>query len=93
MEDNIYAFDAYLVRPWREWCTRTELEVSQQSIRVRLRDNEFDRYRKVATFGRGTIRRFHKNASAMKRLAARDYEDLLQVNGFSLRSQMLKFHL
>ncbi|KIJ60801.1 hypothetical protein HYDPIDRAFT_58430, partial [Hydnomerulius pinastri MD-312] len=27
---------------------------------------------------RGTIRRFHKNASAMKRLAARDFEDLLQ---------------
>ncbi|KIK75878.1 hypothetical protein PAXRUDRAFT_18604 [Paxillus rubicundulus Ve08.2h10] len=36
------------------------------------------RYRKVSTFGRGTIRRFHKNASAMKRLAARDFEDLLQ---------------
>ncbi|KIJ11124.1 hypothetical protein PAXINDRAFT_15944 [Paxillus involutus ATCC 200175] len=36
------------------------------------------RYRKVPTFGRGTIRRFHKNASAMKRLAARDFEDLLQ---------------
>ncbi|OJA15139.1 hypothetical protein AZE42_07563 [Rhizopogon vesiculosus] len=36
------------------------------------------RYRKVPTFGRGTIRRFHKNASAMKRLATRDFEDLLQ---------------
>lgn len=32
MEGNIYAFDAYLVRPWRECCTRTELEVSQQFI-------------------------------------------------------------
>jgi hypothetical protein len=38
-----------------------------------------NRYRKVPTFGRGTIRRFHNNASAMKRLAARDFEDLLQV--------------
>ena len=37
------------------------------------------RYRRVPTFGRGTIRRFHKNASAMKRLAVRDFEDLLQV--------------
>ncbi|KIJ07144.1 hypothetical protein PAXINDRAFT_90871 [Paxillus involutus ATCC 200175] len=37
-----------------------------------------DRYRSVKTFGRGTIRRFHKNVSAMKRLAARDFEDLLQ---------------
>lgn len=37
------------------------------------------RYRHVPTFGRGTIRLFHENASAMKRLAARDFEDLLQV--------------
>ncbi|KAG6380707.1 hypothetical protein JVT61DRAFT_5085 [Boletus reticuloceps] len=36
------------------------------------------RYRRVPTFGRGTIRRFHKNASAMSRLASRDFEDLLQ---------------
>lgn len=38
------------------------------------------RYRKVPTFGRGTIRRFDGNASAMKKLAARDFEDLLQVS-------------
>ncbi|KIJ57659.1 hypothetical protein HYDPIDRAFT_103996, partial [Hydnomerulius pinastri MD-312] len=36
-------------------------------------------WRHVPTFGRGTIRKFHKNVSAMKRLAARDFEDLLQV--------------
>jgi len=33
----------------------------------------------VPTFGCGTIRRFSSNASAMKKLAARDFEDLLQV--------------
>jgi len=38
------------------------------------------RYRRIPTFGRGTIRRFHENASAMKKLAARDFEDLLQVD-------------
>jgi hypothetical protein len=38
------------------------------------------RYRNVPTFGRGTIRRFHTNASAMKKLAGRDFEDLLQVS-------------
>lgn len=38
-----------------------------------------DRYRKVPPFGRGTIRHFHTNASGMKKLAARDFEDLLQV--------------
>ena len=42
------------------------------------------RYRKVPTFGRGTIRHFASNASGMKKLAARDYEDLLQVRMFHL---------
>jgi hypothetical protein len=41
------------------------------------------RYRQVPTFGRGTIRRFSSNASAMKRLAARDFEDLLQVSALT----------
>ncbi|KAJ3494201.1 hypothetical protein NLJ89_g10856 [Agrocybe chaxingu] len=36
------------------------------------------RYRQVPTFGRDTIRKFSNNASGMKKLAARDYEDLLQ---------------
>ncbi|KAF9554100.1 hypothetical protein CPC08DRAFT_672520, partial [Agrocybe pediades] len=36
------------------------------------------RYRQIDTFGQGTIRRFSKNASGMKKLAARDFEDLLQ---------------
>ncbi|TCD64617.1 hypothetical protein EIP91_003851 [Steccherinum ochraceum] len=35
------------------------------------------RYRLVPTFGRGTIRRFTNNTSAMKKLAARDWEDIL----------------
>ena len=40
------------------------------------------RYCHIPTFGRGTIRRFHENASAMKKLAAHDFEDLLQVDFF-----------
>ncbi|KAF9548000.1 hypothetical protein CPC08DRAFT_591470, partial [Agrocybe pediades] len=36
------------------------------------------RYRRISTFGRSTIRRFSNNASGMKKLAARDFEDLLQ---------------
>ncbi|KIL55572.1 hypothetical protein M378DRAFT_90703 [Amanita muscaria Koide BX008] len=39
-----------------------------------------ERYRQVPTFGRDTIRRFGANASGMKKLAARDYEDLLQAS-------------
>ena len=37
------------------------------------------RFRSIPTFGSGTIRRFATNASEMKKLAARDFEDLLQV--------------
>ena len=37
------------------------------------------RYRQIETFGRSTIRRFDKNMSALKQLAARNYEDALQV--------------
>jgi hypothetical protein len=41
--------------------------------------NSLVRYRDVPTFGRDTIRKFVHNASGMKKLAARDFEDLLQV--------------
>lgn len=41
----------------------------------------YPRFRLVPTFGRGTIRRFSANASEMKKLAARNYEDLLQACG------------
>jgi hypothetical protein len=34
----------------------------------------------MPTFSRGTIRKFNSNASSMKHLAARDFEDLLQVS-------------
>ncbi|KAJ7205777.1 hypothetical protein GGX14DRAFT_367815, partial [Mycena pura] len=36
------------------------------------------RFRQMPTFGRATIRRFHRNVSEMKQFAARDYEDILQ---------------
>ena len=41
------------------------------------------RYRQIDTFGRSTIRRFDKNMSALKQLAARNYEDALQVLKFN----------
>ncbi|KAF9470573.1 hypothetical protein BDN70DRAFT_821197, partial [Pholiota conissans] len=36
------------------------------------------RYRQIPTFGSDTIQKFTNNVSSMKKLAARDYEDLLQ---------------
>ena len=40
------------------------------------------RYRLVPPFGHSTIRRFCSNASQMKRFAARNFEDFLQVFPF-----------
>jgi hypothetical protein len=37
----------------------------------------------MPTFGSSTIRHFATNASEMKKLAARDFEDLLQVRSIS----------
>jgi len=37
------------------------------------------RFCQISLFGHDTIRKLSNNASAMKKLAARDYEDLLQV--------------
>ena len=37
------------------------------------------RYRQTPTFGRDTIRCFSRNTLEMKRTAAHDFEDLLQV--------------
>ena len=42
------------------------------------------RFRQVPTFGRDTIRRFSSNISELKKLAARDYEDILQVGTITL---------
>ena len=37
------------------------------------------RYHQISTFGHGTIRKFAANSSEMKKMAARDFEDLLQA--------------
>ncbi|KAG1855096.1 hypothetical protein C8R48DRAFT_776498 [Suillus tomentosus] len=37
-----------------------------------------ERFRQLPTFGNGVIRRFANNTSEMKKLAARDFEDILQ---------------
>lgn len=37
------------------------------------------RFRQIPSFGRDTIRRFSSNVSELKKLGARDFEDILQV--------------
>ncbi|KAI0715990.1 hypothetical protein C8T65DRAFT_606466 [Cerioporus squamosus] len=41
------------------------------------------RFSRIPTFGRDTVRRFGPNISAMKKLAARDFEDILQCAYFT----------
>ena len=40
----------------------------------------FQSFRQVPTFGRDTIRQFANNISKLKKLAACDFEDILQVS-------------
>ena len=64
-----------------QWCCgKTRCEVSELQ-----REKKFGfilpiRFRTVPTFGRDSIRRFVSNVSEMKKLGARDYENLLQVS-------------
>ena len=44
-----------------------------------VKGNDHCRYREVPTFGRDTICKFSDNVSALTKLAACDFEDLLQV--------------
>jgi hypothetical protein len=58
---------------------------TRSSYRLPSHANEFHtsrshvRFRQVPTYGSGVIRRFANNTSEMKKLAARDFEDILQV--------------
>lgn len=54
---------------------RCAVSAGEQKLRLIL----ICRYREIPTFGHGTIRNFAANSSEMKKLAARDFEDLLQV--------------
>ena len=48
------------------------------------------RFRQIPTFGRDSIRRFSNHVSELKKLAARDYENLLQVGANCFLSCFLR---
>jgi hypothetical protein len=92
MESNIHASSTSVVRGGAGQDPNFEREVSRSEL-IRLTCTPCTRFRKVPTFGRGTIRSFGNNVSAMKQLAGRDFEDILQVMSlmliFRFRSSML----
>jgi len=69
----LYAFGHDTIQELNSWCLHHNLLPKLHSYVFPFR------YRQVPTFGRDTIRQFGNNVSAMKRLAGRDFEDLLQV--------------
>jgi hypothetical protein len=81
VEGHLYASRALAVFSNASW-TPGHRARPKVYIKIRCRslaDWLLTRFRLVPTFGRSTIRRFSTNASEMKKLAARNYEDLLQV--------------
>jgi hypothetical protein len=48
-------------------------------LQNKLKILSYYRFREVPTFGSGVIRTFADNTSEMKKMAARDFEDMLQV--------------
>lgn len=54
--------------------------LSKVGTYLRCTEVNWERYRQIPSFGKGTIRKFSANTSQMKKLAARDFEDILQVS-------------
>ena len=64
---------------WKALFTHLIRILSAASVGDALVNKLDRRYRMVPTFGHDTIRKFASNTSEMKNMAARDFEDLLQV--------------
>lgn len=80
MEGSIHPFTAHSVCCWWRLDPGAQSTVSKQCGSHPHSSTDCpDRYRLVPTFGRDTIRRFTRNTSGLKKLAARDWEDMLQV--------------
>jgi hypothetical protein len=81
MESSIHPFNPDFICCWEQWYSQFKLAVCSYYLWYDQK-LKITSYRRVPTFGRGTIRRFCNNAASMKKLAARDFEDLLQVCSF-----------
>jgi hypothetical protein len=87
VESSVHPFNPYFICCWEQLHSKTQLAVRPWHLFYELK-LKFSRYRRVPTFGRGTIRRFCNNAASMKKLAARDFEDLLQVCFFKIKNHV-----
>jgi hypothetical protein len=65
------------------WIDGTQPSFVELEQPLLILDACLSRFRQVPTFGRDSIRRFSSNISELKKLAARDFEDILQVGSVS----------
>ena len=79
MESGFHTSDSDSGGPGRDCHSGLQRSVGFLNMKVALSHTLYVRYRQIETFGRSTIRRFDANTSALKKLAARNYEDALQV--------------
>jgi hypothetical protein len=68
--------------PWFAARSGVQFSVRTQFLKLPHRYSLHISFRQIAPFGRGTIRRFTHDVADLKKLAARDFEDILQVIGF-----------
>jgi hypothetical protein len=78
MESNIHTSSTSAVCGGAGQDPNFECKVSKSEL-IQLICTPCTRFCKVPTFGCGTIRSFRNNVSAMKQLAGRNFEDILQV--------------
>lgn len=80
LENVFYPFIANIVYTGNSYCARTGWMVYSYSKSSNILSLTWlVRFHLVPAFGRGTIRQFQRNVSELKKLAARNYEDILQV--------------
>ena len=82
MESSVHPPDPNFICCQEQLNSKTKLAVCSWYLNNDIKSDKkvkISRYHHVPTFGHGTIRRFCNNAASMKKLAARDFEDLLQV--------------
>ena len=79
LEGSVYSFNVHITRCWGRCTFNLESTVCIIFFGHFSQPWWQNRYHQVPTFGWDTIRKFSNNALEMKKLAARDFEDLIQV--------------
>ncbi|KAI0682109.1 hypothetical protein C8T65DRAFT_597538 [Cerioporus squamosus] len=86
----LYAVGGDAIQTLNKKCVLFSLLLRSPDVHLMM-PSSFVSFRRVPTFGRSTIRKFSRNVCEQGKLAARDYEDCLQVSCAVPRQWMI-FH-